>query len=112
MANASRLRVVLFAQLSHLSHHYLKLRSQFALAALVSILDPPIVSRTLYSLHKMAVLNYTEHGVIHPSVSSIIKRSLDVVGALVGLAFVSAVLVPIAIAIKLDSPGPIFYGQM
>jgi len=61
---------------------------------------------------EIPVLNYTECEFVHPSVSSISKRLLDVVGALVGLAFVSAVLVPIAIAIMLDSPGPIFYGQM
>lgn len=60
----------------------------------------------------MIVLNYTERDMIHPSVSSISKRSLDIVGALVGLAFVLVVLVPIAIAIKLDTPGPILYGQM
>jgi len=49
---------------------------------------------------------------IHPSVSSLSKRLIDVVGALVGLAFLSIVLVPIVIAIKLDNSEPIFYGQM
>lgn len=40
-----------------------------------------------------------------------LKRCLDVVGAMVGLIF-TAVLFPfIALAIKLDSPGPLFFGQ-
>lgn len=48
----------------------------------------------------------------HPSVNSWIKRSLDVVGAIVGLGITAILIVPIAIAIKLDSPGPIFFGQI
>ena len=47
----------------------------------------------------------------HPSVSCLIKRSIDVLGSLVGLVFLAIVLVPIAIAIKIESPGPIFYSQ-
>ncbi len=50
--------------------------------------------------------------VTHPSVKSVPKRVIDVVGAIVGLAITGALVVPIAIAIKLDSPGPIFFGQV
>jgi exopolysaccharide biosynthesis polyprenyl glycosylphosphotransferase len=39
------------------------------------------------------------------------KRALDVAGALVGLVLVSPLLVGIAIAIKLDSPGPALFVQ-
>ena len=40
-----------------------------------------------------------------------IKRIIDIIGSLVGLA-VTAVLTPfIALAIKLDSPGPVFFAQ-
>ena len=40
------------------------------------------------------------------------KRCLDIVGALFGLA-ISAVLFPfIALALKLESPGPLFFGQI
>ena len=48
----------------------------------------------------------------HPSVRSWVKRLIDVVGALVGLGIVAILLIPIAIAIKLDSPGPVFFGQI
>lgn len=47
----------------------------------------------------------------HPSVQSKVKRILDVVGAIVGIGITSIAIVPIAIAIKLNSPGPIFFGQ-
>jgi len=48
----------------------------------------------------------------HPSVKSRTKRGLDIVGALVGLSITGVLFIPIAIAIKLDSPGPIFFGQI
>lgn len=47
----------------------------------------------------------------HPSTVCLIKRSLDVIGALIGLFVLAIIFVPIAIAIKLDSPGPILYRQ-
>ena len=47
----------------------------------------------------------------HPSVQSGVKRILDVVGAIVGIGITSIAIIPIAIAIKLNSPGPIFFGQ-
>lgn len=47
----------------------------------------------------------------HPSVRSWVKRAIDVVGAIVGLLITGILFVPIAIAVKLDSPGPIFFGQ-
>ncbi|MBW4651834.1 MAG: sugar transferase [Kaiparowitsia implicata GSE-PSE-MK54-09C] len=48
---------------------------------------------------------------IHPSAYSLLKRLLDIVGGLVGLTIVAMVFFPIAIAIWLDDPGPIFYQQ-
>ena len=60
----------------------------------------------------MTVLNCRRHESIHASTSSISKRLIDFVGALVGLTLVLMVLAPIAIAIWLDNPGPIFYGQL
>ncbi|PPS45867.1 sugar transferase [Chroococcidiopsis sp. TS-821] len=48
---------------------------------------------------------------VHPSVNSVFKRLLDIAGSLVGLFILMLVFVPVAIAIKLDSPGPIFFRQ-
>lgn len=36
------------------------------------------------------------------------KRLMDIVGSLVGLIFLSPILILVSLAIKLDSPGPIF----
>ncbi len=48
---------------------------------------------------------------VHPSVDSVAKRLLDIAGAVVGLAITGVAIVPIAIAIQLDNPGPILYSQ-
>lgn len=47
----------------------------------------------------------------HPSTQCLIKRSIDIVGALVGLLVLALIFVPIAVLIQLDSPGPILYRQ-
>lgn len=48
----------------------------------------------------------------HPSVRSVAKRGVDILGALVGLGITAALFPAIAIAIKLDSPGPILFSQI
>ncbi len=48
----------------------------------------------------------------HPSVRSKVKRAIDIVGALVGLAITGVLFIPIALAIKMTSPGPIFFSQV
>ena len=50
--------------------------------------------------------------VVHHSVYSKTKRLIDIVGALVGVGVTGALVVPLAIAMYLDSPGPIFYSQL
>lgn len=48
----------------------------------------------------------------HPSVTSFLKRCLDIAGGLVGGLILLILLIPIAIAIQLDNPGPVFYHQI
>ena len=48
---------------------------------------------------------------IIPGWKQLIKRGVDIIGALVGLAMSIPMVAIAAIAIKLDSPGPIFYRQ-
>lgn len=50
--------------------------------------------------------------VTHPSVRSVPKRMIDIVGSLIGLGITGVLFIPLAIAIKLDSPGPLFFGQV
>ena len=47
----------------------------------------------------------------HPSMQSWVKRLIDIVGAIVGLMITGILLVPIAAAITINDPGPIFFGQ-
>ncbi|MBW4611995.1 MAG: sugar transferase [Desmonostoc vinosum HA7617-LM4] len=49
---------------------------------------------------------------IHPSVTSKVKRIIDIMGAIVGLGITAIVVIPITIATFLDNPGPIFYSQI
>jgi len=44
--------------------------------------------------------------------SSVVKRSFDLIGASLGLLAVSPLLAVIAVAIKLDSRGPVFFRQL
>lgn len=47
----------------------------------------------------------------HPSVRSWMKRVIDVIGSLVGLVITAVLFIPIAIAIQINDPGPIFFKQ-
>jgi lipopolysaccharide/colanic/teichoic acid biosynthesis glycosyltransferase len=49
---------------------------------------------------------------VHPSVASTTKRIIDILGAVVGLGITAVIIIPLAIAIQLDNPGPIFYSQI
>ena len=53
----------------------------------------------------------TKQVVTHPSTRSVIKRCIDIFGAIVGLLITALIFVPVAVAIKLQSPGPIFFHQ-
>jgi lipopolysaccharide/colanic/teichoic acid biosynthesis glycosyltransferase/glycosyltransferase involved in cell wall biosynthesis len=47
-----------------------------------------------------------------PGWKRFIKRGIDIAGALLGLALAIPLVAIAAVAIKLDSPGPIFFGQV
>ncbi len=49
---------------------------------------------------------------LHDSVLSKSKRLLDILGALVGLFITAILFIPLAIAIKFDSPGPVLFSQV
>ncbi|AFY99123.1 anti-sigma factor antagonist [Calothrix sp. PCC 6303] len=48
----------------------------------------------------------------HPSIKSWMKRFIDIVGALVGLVITGILLIPIALAIQINDPGPVFFAQI
>jgi len=49
---------------------------------------------------------------MHKSVLSKSKRVLDILGAIVGLVITAILFIPLAIAIKFDSRGPILFSQV
>ncbi|MBV9387613.1 MAG: sugar transferase [Chroococcidiopsidaceae cyanobacterium CP_BM_ER_R8_30] len=63
------------------------------------------------TVKEVVAINSLDQRLPHPSTYSVFKRFLDIVGSSVGLMILAIVFVPIAIAIKLDSPGPILYSQ-
>ncbi|MEB3887309.1 sugar transferase [Lyngbya sp. CCY1209] len=83
----------------------------FSLTSLDQVLtfehDAPVTPQPVGGTNNSELLPVT-----HPSIRSWIKRFLDIVGAIVGLAITGVLSIPIMIAIRLDSPGPIFFGQI
>lgn len=68
--------------------------------------DPAAV--TLEKLGNIPLLSLSEQQV--PTFGLLLKRALDLTVSLVVLLLAAPLLTAIAIAIKLDSPGPVFYG--
>ncbi|NEO27645.1 MAG: sugar transferase, partial [Kamptonema sp. SIO4C4] len=66
---------------------------------------------TLATSAPLAFAGQTSQPQSHPSTRSNFKRILDMMGSLVGLLIVALLFLPIAVAIKLESPGPIFFKQ-
>lgn len=70
-----------------------------------------MINSAISSSVNTQIASSTPYSTPHRSTQSILKRAIDILGSLVGLIFVAIVFLPIAIAIKLDSPGPILYSQ-
>ncbi|MEA5473898.1 sugar transferase [Synechococcus sp. CCY9201] len=88
--------------------------TQVTLALSLAGLDKaiPLTAGTEAVNPAQAVNTKERPAVTHPSVRSVPKRLIDIVGGLIGLA-VTALLFPfIALAIRLDSPGPILFSQV
>jgi anti-anti-sigma factor len=71
-------------------------------------IQPSSISETKLSPNQRPENNLPD---THPSIRSWLKRTIDVTGALVGLTIMVAIFIPVAIAIKIDSPGPILFNQ-
>jgi exopolysaccharide biosynthesis polyprenyl glycosylphosphotransferase len=54
---------------------------------------------------------FSDFQIPHRSAYSFVKRFLDIVGSLVGLMVLAVIFLPVAIAIKLEDPGPVFFSQ-
>lgn len=54
---------------------------------------------------------FSDFQIPHRSAYSFVKRFLDLVGSLVGLVVLALIFLPVAIAIKLETPGSVFFSQ-
>jgi putative colanic acid biosynthesis UDP-glucose lipid carrier transferase len=95
-------------------------RSALALASALSDLPVDVHVAPIGSVDLMAVSRITQFGNmvtmrIFQSPLTLfnraIKRAFDIAAAIAGLILVSPLFVIVAIAIKLDSPGPVFFRQ-
>ena len=68
-------------------------------------------SRTELGLFHDEIPILTFHSKVFDANQLFLKRCLDIVGALVGLTLTAVAFPFIALAIKLDSPGPLLFGQ-
>ena len=58
---------------------------------------------------KMPDMPYWDGPLSHPFYSHTVKRVLDLLAALIALVPAMVIMIPLAIWVKLDSPGPVFY---
>jgi len=68
-------------------------------------------SKTELSLFHDEIPILTFHSKVLDTNQLLVKRGMDITGALVGLVLTALAFPCIALAIKLDSPGPLFFGQ-
>jgi lipopolysaccharide/colanic/teichoic acid biosynthesis glycosyltransferase len=68
-----------------------------------SRVDPSLTLSELPSVSKFSAP--------HKSVTSPLKRFIDVVGAIAGLMLLALLFIPVAIAIRIESPGSVLYRQ-
>jgi lipopolysaccharide/colanic/teichoic acid biosynthesis glycosyltransferase len=62
--------------------------------------------------HKISTQEKIFQDEVHYSAYSKIKRLIDLLGSLIGVALTAIIFLPLALAIKMDSTGPIFYSQI
>ncbi|MBE9240753.1 sugar transferase [Synechocystis salina] len=83
-----------------------KVQTLFQQAGIDEYLTLPAITNQVIAPEEKLALE------VHPSVQSKAKRLMDMVGAVMGLGITALLFVPLAIAIKLDSPGPVLYSQL
>lgn len=83
-----------------------EIEAVFIMTGLSKLLRPTRIesSRTKQKIENKSIAT-------HASVSSSAKRLIDILGSLVGLTITLVLFFPIAVAIKLDSPGPVLFSQ-
>lgn len=86
----------------------LTFKSKFFLAELLGMLF--VVMSTVYIFAMPAA--FSKPGALKAMINQIIKRTVDILGSVVGLILCLPILLILPILIKLDSRGPVFYTQL
>jgi anti-anti-sigma factor len=91
-----------------------KLAQASNIELILESVQPPVMATLsmtglceILSIKSSAKWSPKESPETHPSVRSIVKRLMDIVGAIVGLSITGVIFIPVAIAIKSNSKGPI-----
>lgn len=83
--------------------------SRVRLRLLPDLLEFVAVRTGIETLHGLPVITLREPAIT--GVNSFLKRMLDIVGAVGGLLLFGPLMLAIALLIRLDSPGPVFFVQ-
>ena len=96
----------------------LKSANEANIELILESVQPPVMATLnmtglsdVLQIKSLAPWSQAEQPETHPSVRSIVKRLIDILGALVGLSITGVIFIPLAIIIKLNSPGPILFKQ-
>lgn len=105
----------LFLVMPHVPQEYLAgvtdlaglhFRSVVVIAEVAGVSNSTVVARNLAGNFGVEV----RHNLLDPWICRF-KRALDLAGAVVGGMLISPLLLTVALMIKLDSPGPVFFGH-
>ena len=77
----------------------------------ISTIDIPYITMQSIKFHSNTALVGRDRDRADIIATSKLKRAIDIAGAVVGLGITAILFVPIALALKLDSPGPILFRQ-
>lgn len=94
------------AMAANLAVEAVEVGTQVALAMELIGLDQIITVKAQPPSEQLQTIQVT-----HPSVRSRLKRSIDIAGAMVGLLFTAAIFPLVALAIQIESPGPVLFSQ-
>lgn len=63
-------------------------------------------------IKRLSIRSKSSLWLLRCKMQSVLKRTIDLLGAGLGLLFLLPLLIPVAIGIKVTSPGPLFYSQV
>jgi len=91
--------------------HYLSIANDMGIVIKV-ILDVYDLNTSKWYISSMGTYPIvTYHSITLDPIALALKRTIDIVGAIVGIIFSAPIMLIAAVAIKIDSPGPVIFKQ-